>query len=115
MHQIDITYQIDIMSSNPNHKSLRQKITEVYHSDPTMPTNILSKIEGTRFYITFNRPKRYNAFTPDMYYTFTHLIIAANQHPDVKYIIISGSNGNFSSGNDLSNFTNQNYAAIGTH
>jgi len=66
---------LDIMSNN---QSFRQTIVENFHKDPNISTNILSEIKGNRFYITFNRPKRYNAFTPDMYYTFTHLINAAN-------------------------------------
>jgi enoyl-CoA hydratase/carnithine racemase len=39
-----------------------------------------------------------------MYNAFTELIKQANQNDTIKFIIISGSGGNFSSGNDLINF-----------
>jgi len=41
-----------------------------------------------------------------MYITFAELIRYANQNNDIKFIIVSGSGGNFSSGNDLTNFAN---------
>jgi len=34
------------------------------------------------------------------------LIEKANEMPDIKYIIMRGNGGNFSSGNDLTNFMN---------
>jgi enoyl-CoA hydratase/carnithine racemase len=97
-----------------SYQSFRQKIVAAYYTDPSMATNILTEVKGNRFYITFNRPKRYNAFSYDMFYTFTHSIIAANQNPDVKFIIISGAAGNFTSGNDLSNFTNSTFTSMGS-
>jgi enoyl-CoA hydratase/carnithine racemase len=39
-----------------------------------------------------------------MYIAFTKLIKQANQNSSIKYIIISGSGANYSSGNDLNNF-----------
>ncbi len=40
-------------------------------------------------------------------------ILFANENQNVKYIVISGNGGNYSSGNDLSNFINPLYADIG--
>lgn len=50
-----------------------------------------------------------------MYYTLTSLIHYANQNDAVKFIIISGAGGNFSSGNDLMNFGNPALTALGTN
>ena len=35
-----------------------------------------------------------------------NLVKYANETPSIKFIIVSGKGGNFSSGNDLANFTN---------
>lgn len=95
-------------------ESLRQRYVALFHQDPNFSKNILWEVRGNRCYLTFNRPKRYNAFSPDMYYSFAHLLTAANQHPEVKFIIISGSGNNFCSGNDLANFTDTRFMDIGT-
>ena len=49
-----------------------------------------------------------------MYPRFTSLISYANENPDIKFIIVTGNGGNFSSGNDLSNFANTHYINVGT-
>jgi enoyl-CoA hydratase/carnithine racemase len=41
-----------------------------------------------------------------MYIYLTELIQKANEDEEVRYIVIQGANGNFSTGNDLGNFTN---------
>lgn len=56
--------------------------------------------------IKFNRPKRYNAFTIDMYWSFTKALKEAQKNDSIKLIVLMGEGGNFSSGNDLTNFTN---------
>ena len=66
---------------------------------------IIYEVKGNRCYITLNRPKRYNAFSSEMYYILVNMLRKANQDENVKFIVISGKGGNFSSGNDLSNFT----------
>lgn len=48
-----------------------------------------------------------------MYDLFKDLIAVANEDPQVKFIVVSGAGGNFSSGNDLNNFTNPHYMGIG--
>lgn len=47
-----------------------------------------------------------NAFSFDMYFRYMQLIEKANEMPKVKYIVMRGMGGNFSSGNDLHNFMN---------
>lgn len=49
-----------------------------------------------------------------MYYTLANLIIYANKNEDIKFIVIRGSGGNFSSGNDLGNFMNSKLAELGS-
>ncbi len=49
-----------------------------------------------------------------MYYTLVNLILYANENDAVKFIVISGSGGNFSSGNDLQNFSNPKLINKGT-
>lgn len=95
------------------YRPIKDQLQLMYCNMPEAHTNILSELKGSRFYITFNRPKRYNAFSSDMYYTFTSLIHYANQNDAVKFIIISGAGGNFSSGNDLMNFSNTAITSLG--
>ena len=58
-------------------------------------------------HITLNRPKQMNSFSQDMYITFAEYLNKANEMDNVKFIVIKGSGGNFTSGNDLNNFANQ--------
>jgi peroxisomal 3,2-trans-enoyl-CoA isomerase len=95
-------------------QSLRQRYVGLFQQDPSFGTNILSEVRGSRCYLTLNRPKRYNAFSPDMYYSFAQLLTAANENPLVKFIVVSGSGANFCSGNDLANFTDSRYMDIAT-
>lgn len=83
-----------------------QKVREFFEAQVDRKT-ILAEIKGNRYYITFNRPKRLNAFSNDMYYKMIQMIKIANDTPEIKYIIVSGAGGNFSSGNDLNNFSEE--------
>ena len=47
-----------------------------------------------------------------MYDRFTDLLMYANELPDIKFIVVKGRGDNYSSGNDLANFTNPHYAGI---
>lgn len=96
-----------------DNKTIRQKLQDLNRSSPKAATNVLTSLEGNRFYIFFNRPERYNAFTPDMYDSVMNYILFANENQQVKFIILSGKGGNFSSGNDLNNFVNPLYTEIG--
>lgn len=83
---------------------LRKKMMDVFIKMPDAETNMLFELKGNRLWIIFNRPKRFNSFTMDMYDKLTKKIIEANKDERVKYIIFAGNGGNFSSGNDLNNF-----------
>jgi len=52
--------------------------------------------------IRFNRPKCKNALTMDMYTQISDTIERAESDPSVRVIVILGSAGNFTSGNDIS-------------
>jgi enoyl-CoA hydratase/carnithine racemase len=84
--------------------ALKAKIAAMFEEMPDAKTNMLFEAKGSRLWITLNRPKRYNAFTMNMYTKLVNKIIEANKDDSIKYIIISGNGGNFSSGNDLNNF-----------
>ena len=60
------------------HTPMFLEMEKAMNSDPAISTNLLSEIKGSTLNITFNRPARYNAFTPDMYHSLTHLIQFAN-------------------------------------
>lgn len=56
--------------------------------------------------IVMRRPEKKNALTQEMYASLNELILASEQNPDIRAIVLSGANGNFTSGNDLSDFIN---------
>lgn len=56
--------------------------------------------------LRFNRPDKKNAITRDMYSTLATAIERANRDSVVRVILIEGSSGCFTSGNDLSDFMN---------
>lgn len=83
-----------------------KKIVELFSSHSDKKKNIIVEINGPRMTLKYNRPKRYNAFTIDMYLTLTEAINLAQTMDNIKFIVLTGQGGNFSSGNDLTNFTN---------
>lgn len=54
--------------------------------------------------ITINRPGRKNALTMAMYTAMAGLLNSAATNPDVRVAIITGAEGIFTSGNDLTDF-----------
>lgn len=54
--------------------------------------------------IAFNRPERKNAITAAMYQTMADALVAAKTDTAVRAILIHGSPGIFSAGNDLEDF-----------
>ncbi|WP_444929658.1 enoyl-CoA hydratase [Microbulbifer sp. SSSA002] len=54
--------------------------------------------------ITINRPGRKNALTMAMYTAMAGLLNHASTNPDVRVAIITGAEGIFTSGNDLTDF-----------
>lgn len=54
--------------------------------------------------ITINRPERKNALTMAMYSAMAELLNEAADRADVRAVILTGSGGSFTSGNDLTDF-----------
>jgi peroxisomal 3,2-trans-enoyl-CoA isomerase len=54
--------------------------------------------------IEFNRPKKFNAITFDMYNGIVKALEEASANKDVKFVVFSGAGQYYCSGNDLSNF-----------
>ena len=54
--------------------------------------------------ITINRPERKNALTMAMYSAMAELLNSASDNREVRAVIISGTEGVFTSGNDLMDF-----------
>ncbi|XGW12902.1 hypothetical protein V3C99_013502 [Haemonchus contortus] len=61
-------------------------------------------VEGKAFQIKFNRPKKFNAITLDMYKGIIAALKASNQDKSTSITVITGTGNFFCSGNDLSNF-----------
>jgi enoyl-CoA hydratase/carnithine racemase len=93
-------------------KSVQLRWQAAKDTEPGREGAVLGERRGNRFWIVFNRPRRFNAFTNAMYDIYKDLIAVANEDPEVKFIVVTGNGGTFSSGNDLSNFTNPHYMGI---
>ena len=55
---------------------------------------------------SIKREEKKNALSLDMYSALADAIESANNDPEIKSIILTGSNGIFTSGNDLADFAN---------
>ena len=74
-------------------------------TDPSDNTeNILVDFDAGVFTITFNRPTKKNAFSVAMYESMTHAFASARERADVRVIVLRGSEGMFTAGNDLMDF-----------
>lgn len=56
--------------------------------------------------LTFNRPERKNALMHEMTSAFIDEILAANEDPQTRVIVVTGAGGHYSSGGDLEEFQN---------
>ena len=63
----------------------------------------LSLTDGV-FHIEMARPEKRNALTAAMYQVMADALANADADPAVRVILISGSGGNFTAGNDLADF-----------
>jgi enoyl-CoA hydratase/carnithine racemase len=59
--------------------------------------------DATRI-ITMRRPDKKNALTQEMYFAISHAIDSAQDDPAIRCMIITGSSGVFTAGNDLKDF-----------
>lgn len=62
-----------------------------------------SLVEGV-FHIEMDRPEKKNALTAGMYQNMADALASAESDPAVRVILISGAGGNFTAGNDLTDF-----------
>ena len=65
-----------------------------------MPDAIIER-EGHVLVLTMNRPKRLNALSGAMLMRMYDAMVAADADDEVRAIILTGADGNFSSGADL--------------
>ncbi|OTF79889.1 hypothetical protein BLA29_009564 [Euroglyphus maynei] len=56
------------------------------------------------YWIKLNRPKQYNAITPEMYEGIVDALKRSAEDPAIKFTVVTGNGPYFSSGNDLSKF-----------
>lgn len=67
---------------------------------------IISRSQGV-LQIALNRPEKKNALNKAMYAAVTQEIEAADQDPEIKAILLQGTDDCFTSGNDLADFENR--------
>jgi enoyl-CoA hydratase len=65
-----------------------------------MPDALVER-DGHTMVVTMNRPKRYNAMSGAMLVRMYDAMVEASEDPDVRCILLTGAEGNFSSGADL--------------
>ncbi|WOX06634.1 enoyl-CoA hydratase [Microbulbifer pacificus] len=65
---------------------------------------IQTQVSGRVLEITINRPERKNALTMAMYAAMADLLNEAAGDPGVRVVILTGTSGVFTSGNDLTDF-----------
>ena len=64
---------------------------------------VIQHEEATRI-ITMRRPDKKNALTQEMYFAISKAIDSAQDDPAIRCMIITGSSGVFTAGNDLKDF-----------
>lgn len=69
---------------------------------------ILETYQGKTKIISINRPERRNAFDLDVRRELSQAILEARDEPEVKVIILTGTNGVFCAGGDLKSLTGEN-------
>lgn len=65
----------------------------------------LDPIEGV-LSVALDRPSKKNALNRDMYCALTEALVTAQQDPSIRVVVLSGSGGDFTAGNDLGDFLN---------
>jgi enoyl-CoA hydratase/carnithine racemase len=69
-----------------------------------MTAHILTNSADSILQIRINRPEKKNALTLAMYRAMTEALASADANPAVRVVVISGTDGCFTSGNDLADF-----------
>jgi enoyl-CoA hydratase/carnithine racemase len=73
-------------------------------SESSSQDTVLSRLEGGVLTITFNRPGKKNAFTHGMYEAVTAQLAAAQVDDAVRAVVLTGTEGCFTAGNDIGDF-----------
>jgi enoyl-CoA hydratase/carnithine racemase len=69
-----------------------------------MTNNVLTERDGPVLKITLNRPDKKNALTGDMYRALVVALNIADKSDDIRAIVLTGSGGSFTAGNDIADF-----------
>ncbi|OJT19182.1 enoyl-CoA hydratase [Archangium sp. Cb G35] len=69
-----------------------------------MSDTLLTHLEAGILSLTFNRPQKKNAFTGEMYEAAARALVEADSNDAVRVVVLTGSGGAFTAGNDLKDF-----------
>jgi enoyl-CoA hydratase/carnithine racemase len=69
-----------------------------------MSDTLLTNLEAGVLTLTFNRPQKKNAFTGEMYDAAARALLDADANDAVRVVVLTGSGGAFTAGNDLKDF-----------
>jgi enoyl-CoA hydratase/carnithine racemase len=75
-------------------------------ADPKPETEIITKTTAGILTIRMNRPEKKNALNTGMYSAMAEALVQARTEDPVRVILITGSGGSFTSGNDVLDFMN---------
>jgi len=70
-------------------------------SNDSVPATLVDRSEGL-ITVTFNRPKKKNALTAENWNALSDVLTELETDPSTRALILTGADGNFSSGADLS-------------
>jgi enoyl-CoA hydratase/carnithine racemase len=73
-------------------------------TNPSDTNEILVDFDAGVFTITINRPKKKNSLSVAMYESLSRAFTSARERGDVRVIVLRGSDGMFTAGNDLMDF-----------
>jgi enoyl-CoA hydratase/carnithine racemase len=68
------------------------------------PSHILTRTDGAVRIVTLNRPEKKNALTVPMYEALNAALVGADEDPAIRVVLVEGSGGSFTAGNDLMDF-----------
>lgn len=69
-----------------------------------MSDNINSTLEDGVLRVRIDRPEKKNALTRAMYHALAEVLAHADAEPGVRAVLLAGSGGNFTTGNDIADF-----------
>ncbi|AKJ08325.1 enoyl-CoA hydratase/carnithine racemase [Archangium gephyra] len=69
-----------------------------------MSDTLLTHLDAGILSLTFNRPQKKNAFTGEMYEAAARALTEADSNDAVRVVVLTGSGGAFTAGNDLKDF-----------